>query len=199
MKKLIAVDIDDVIVCESRFIIDLSNKLWGHDLTLDDYDENWQKMWGVDHEELLIRAAELHKPGMQTSYPLKYGAKKALTELKKRYELVALTSRRKVIQRETTEWIDRILPGIFEKIYFTGFWDTGKPGGHLLTKGDMAKSLHVDYLIDDQPKHCVSAEELGVKSILFGDHRVQRSFNGPKGIVRCQNWQEVLEFFDAQS
>lgn len=199
MKKVIAVDIDDVIVSESRSIIEYSNKHWGHNLDFDDYDENWQAMWGVDHDELLARAAELHRPGMQTSYPLKHGSKKSLTQLKKKYKLVALTSRRKVVQEETVEWINQILPGVFEKIYFTGFWDTGKPGGHLLTKGDLAKDLKVDYLIDDQPKHCISADELGIRSILFGDHRVQREFCGSKTIVLCKNWQAVLEFFDAQS
>ena len=120
-KKTIAIDIDDVIAAESAFIIEFSNKHWGHNLTTDDYDEHWQEMWGVSHEELLRRAEILHQPGVQTSYELIDGAESALHALARTYNVVALTSRRDSIKDETIEWLERVFDGVFSDYYFTGF------------------------------------------------------------------------------
>lgn len=197
-KPIIAVDIDDVIVAESEFVIAYSNDKWGHTLTVDDYDEHWARMWGVDHEELLRRAAILHEPGMQTKYrPIK-GAKEALEQLSKRYRLVAVTSRRTSIKEETIKWIDELFENVFEQYNFTGFWDSEKPGGHLRTKGDAVKDLGARYLIDDQPKHCISAAAHGIETILYGGYKIGRDLKLPMRVQRCKNWGEVLEYFDGK-
>jgi len=197
-KKTIAIDIDDVIAAESASIIKFSNNRWGHNLTIDDYDENWQEMWGVEYDELLRRAEILHRPGVQTSYELIDGVHEALHKLAGSYNVVALTSRRSSVKDETVEWLEKVFKGVFSDFYFTGFWDDTKPGGHLLTKGELARDLKVDYLIDDQPKHCLSAAEHGVKTVLFGDYKIGRDLKLPAGVVRARNWQEVLEYFDGE-
>ena len=68
----------------------------------------------------------------------------------------------------------------------------------MLTKGELARDLKVDYLVDDQPKHCLSAAEHGVKTVLFGDHKVGRNLRLPTGVIRARNWREVLEYFDGE-
>ena len=195
-RKVIAVDIDDVLVAEAEAIVRYSNEHWGHSLTVDDYNEHWQDMWGVDYDELLRRAEILHMPGVKTRYPLIDGALEAIGKLAERYQLVALTSRRGVLRDETVEWIHKTFAGIFDEVHFTGFWDDDTPGGHLLTKGQMAKELNVDYLIDDQPKHCASAANHGVVAILFGSYKQGADIVLPSDVVRCRNWRQVLEYFD---
>jgi uncharacterized HAD superfamily protein len=119
----------------------------------------------------------------------------ALKELNKDFRLIVLTSRRKVVEEETRQWLGESFGDIFDGIHFTGFWDTITNESHLLSKADLTRDLGVSYLIDDQPKHCFGAAEHGVKAILFGDLAESKHVELPKRVVRCKNWQEVLEYF----
>lgn len=198
--ETIAVDIDDVILAEAAYIIRFSNDHWGHNLQDEDYIEDWASMWGVsDPDELERRIAGLHRPGVQTSYDLIDGAEEVLRWLTNSYRLVILSSRRGSVQQETLDWADRRLPGIFEKSFFTGFWDNGGSDNHLLTKGKMAKEIGAAYLIDDQPKHCIAAAQEGLVGVLFGDYGVSRNIDVPADVVRCKDWAAVKEYFDGIS
>jgi uncharacterized HAD superfamily protein len=198
MKQTIAVDVDDVLAAEAEFVIAYSNKHWDHELTLEDYQENWGEMWNVDIDEVERRAAKLHMPGLVTSYRLMEGASDALRILKENYKLVILTSRRDVVRDETLAWLNDVFADVFSEVHFTGFWDTISEESHLLTKGELAKQIGADFLIDDQPKHCFAAAEAGVESLLFGDYAQSRNLTLPKGVTRCKNWGEVLEYFDGR-
>jgi uncharacterized HAD superfamily protein len=195
-KPIIAVDIDDVLAAEAEFIIAYSNENWGHSLSLEDYKENWGEMWGLDHDAVERRADTLHQTDLVMMYRTIDGAHQALLELKKNYDLIILTSRRRLIQAETSDWIAQNFGDIFDEIHYTGFWDTKDPGGHLRTKGKLLEEIGADYVIDDQSKHCIAASECGIKAILFGDYAGNRSVKLPSDVVRCKNWKEVLEYFD---
>ena len=197
-KPIIAVDIDDVILAETAYIVKYSNENWGHSLVADDYIEDWRKMWGVDDEELQKRVRVLHAPGVQTSYDMIEGALETLGHLAQHFKLVVLSSRRENVRQETIDWVNTFLPNIFADFYFTGFWDSGGQNAHLLTKGELVKSIGASYLIDDQPKHCFAAAEEGVQAILFGDYGVSRSLSLPEGVTRCKDWAAVLEYFDGR-
>jgi uncharacterized HAD superfamily protein len=196
-RQVIAVDVDDVLAAEAEFVVAYSNKHWGHQLTLEDYQENWSAMWDVDIEEVERRATELHRPGLPTSYRLLDGAVSALQALKERYELVILTSRRNVVKDETLAWLNDVFADVFSEIHFTGFWDTISEDSHLMTKGELAKQIGADYLIDDQAKHCMAAAGAGIRSILFGDYAQTRNLDLPSGVTRCKDWAEVLDYFNA--
>ena len=198
-KKTIAIDIDDTMVAEAEFIIDYSNKHWGHNLSLDDYNEHWGEMWQLDHEATERRADILHTPGMVSNFRILDDVHHALEQLSKNYRLVILTSRRKKIKQETLEWLAQNFGDVFSEVHFTGFWDTKDPTAHLMTKAELSRAIGADYLIDDQPRHCIGAANAGVKSILFGDYAQSKGIKLPKGVIRCKNWQGVLEYFDAQS
>jgi FMN phosphatase YigB (HAD superfamily) len=154
-------------------------------------------MWDVDIAEVERRATELHRPGLPTSYRLLDGAVSALQALKERYELVILTSRRNVVKDETLAWLNDVFADVFSEVHFTGFWDTISEDSHLMTKGELAKQIGADYLIDDQAKHCMAAAGAGIRSILFGDYAQTRNLDLPSGVTRCKDWAEVLDYFDA--
>lgn len=196
-KKTIAVDVDDVIVGEAEFIVEYSNRHWGHNLSLDDYREHWAEMWGVEQDEVERRADILHSPEIINNYRILEDAQGVLKKLSGRFELVILTSRRLMVREDTLKWLADNFAGIFKEVHFTGFWDD--PFGqdrHLLTKAELSRQIGADYLIDDQPKHCFSAAEAGIESILFGDYAASRELKLPPRVTRCKNWQEVLEYFD---
>lgn len=199
MKQTIAVDIDDVLAAEAEFVIEFSNKRWGHSLSLDDYHEHWEEMWGVDMAEMERRSSELHGRGIVSSYRLLDEAHATLERLAKKYRLVVLSSRRAAVQDETLEWLEKNFAGIFDEVRFTGFYDTLRHDRHLMTKADILQDMHAQYLIDDQPKHCFAAAAAGMEVVLFGDYGVSRHLHLPEGVTRCKDWLAVREYFDGKA
>ena len=197
-KPIIAVDIDDVLAAEAEFVVKFSNEQFGTRLMLEDYSESWNIMWNVDRDEVERRAHILHEPGIVTQYRIIPGGYETLKKLKETYEIIVVTSRRKRVEAETARWLDEHFPDIFSRLVLTGFWDDPRrPDRHLLSKGSLLNDHRVAYVIDDQPKHCLSALDHGIEPILFGDYAESRNVVAPKGVIRCKDWQAVAEFFHA--
>lgn len=198
-KPTIIVDIDDVIAAHAPAFVEYSNQKWGTNLTIDDYQDHWGEVWRVDYDEREKRAVEYHNSGFIASYGVVDGALTTLKQLKNRYKLVILTTRRRSIDKLTKEWIKSNYPDVFDEIVFSGFFDSPTKESINMTKGEMAKQIGADYLIDDQLKHCVAAAGAGVQALLFGDYKWNRSDNLPVNVTRVKNWQEVLDYFDGQT
>lgn len=200
-KPIIAVDIDDVLANLAEEIVVYSNKNWGTSLTIDDYNEHWGEMWKVDDAETKRRSNELHDAGLATWLTHKPEARPVLSKLSDSYTLMLVTSRRKVITRETTEWIDKYFRNIFQGIHFTGIFDSDEHADYQvqLTKADILKNIGAEYLIDDQPKHCFAAAEVGISALLFGNYPWNRSIKLVKNMVKVRDWQEVLRYFEHET
>jgi len=194
--KTMAIDLDDVIAANVPAFIDFSNKRWGTALTIEDYDEHWTAMWNVDHEEGKRRALEFHASGIVNDYGYDVAAKQVLKKLKKEYKLVIVTSRQKLIEKETLAWIDKHFKGMFDDIRFAGIWDDGIAGSHKVTKAEVIQQIGGDYLIDDQLKHCLAVAEAGVPTLLFGDYSWNQTDLLPDGVIRTHDWQAVAEYFN---
>jgi 5'(3')-deoxyribonucleotidase len=200
-KPTIAVDLDDVLSANVEGFIKYSNKRWGTHLTIDDYEENWAKVWQLDHEETNRRAEDFHKSGVVRHYNHYQEAEAVLESLAKRYKLVIVTSRRTSISTETKDWISHFFPNIFSQIYFSGIYERGlnkKFSAIQATKANLVQKIGADYLIDDQPKHCFAAAEVGVESVLFGEYPWNRDVKLVKGVARCKDWPAVQEYFNGR-
>lgn len=200
-KPTIAVDIDDVLAANAEAFVDFSNQRWGTHLTPDDYSEHWAEMWGVDNEEVDRRRDVIVKEKLFTKHRFFEDAKPALIKLSKAYNLVVASSRSKYVQQDTVDWINNEYEGIFKGLHFADMWN--KHDLHVLhklkmTKTELLSEIGADYLIDDQPKHCIAAAEAGVKALLFGDYAWNRDTKLTPNMVRAKNWQEVLDYFDGQ-
>jgi uncharacterized HAD superfamily protein len=200
MKKVIAIDVDDVLAANAAGFVAYSNKRWGTNLTVDDYQEHWGEMWQIDHEESEQRALEFHQSSAIAEYDHDDTALPVLLELKRNYRLVVVTSRRKMVERPTLEWLNRHYEDVFDEIMFAGLFDAGNTeGAYKGTKLDTLKHIDAAYLIDDQTKHCFPAAEAGIRAILFGEYAWNREEALPDGVTRCRNWQAVGEFFRNES
>lgn len=200
-KPVIAVDIDDVLAENAAGFTAFSNERWGTHLTPEDYQEDWSKMWQVDHEEAERRAVEFHESDRMRSYASDTGAATVLEELKKRFDVLIITSRRAQMKKDTEDWITQHYPGIFADgaVHFAGIWDEGiSEARYARTKGELAHLLHADYLIDDQLKHCVAVAELGIEALLFGEYQWNRAPQLPEKVTRVKDWGEVKAFFDGR-
>jgi len=193
--KTIAIDIDNVLAASAEGLVAISNQLFGSHMTINDFGEDWSKMWGVDHKEAERRGEVLRENKYQKDYLPVDGAARAINELGKRYKLVLVTSRPKKVEELTRNWLKQYFSYPFDTIVFANFWDDPKNSkdGHLQHKGDLFTQVGADIVIDDQLKHCEAAAKAGVQAILFGDYAWNQTNELPDGIIRYKDWPEVLE------
>lgn len=191
----IAIDIDDVLSTNAASFVAYSNREFGTHLSVDDYQEHWTELWKVDQKESERRSDEYHGSGYIATYGTIDGARSALEELRKRYRLILLTTRRSSIIPLTKAWIDAHFPGIFDDLIFTGFYDVHGAENVKRTKGELAKAAGADYFVDDQLKHVESAARLGIPSLLFGEYAWNKKDRLPDGVTRVRDWAEVLAYF----
>jgi len=201
-KQVIAVDIDDVLAISAAEFVAYSNQRWGTNLKVEDYHEDWSVMWQVDRETEHQRAQEIYNTGFFEAIPHDAAAIDVLKQLSHNYELVVATSRVSVVHKDTLEWLERHFRGLFKDVHMSGIYDavaygpleTG--GQHMLTKAELIKRVGADFLIDDQPKHCLAVADLGVETILFGDYGWNRDIGPlPERVTRCADWAAVGEYF----
>jgi 5'(3')-deoxyribonucleotidase len=191
-KQTIAIDIDDVLANHVEAFNAFSNKTYGTDLTIEDYSDRWADFWDLSDDEIEKRALEFQTQEEIAGFKVKDESKEALEQLKENYDLVIVTARRKHIVDTTIKWLDKYFPEVFKGIHFVPIWVPSNK----ITKGDICKQVGADYLIDDVPKHCNLAAEVGIKAILFGDYSWNRNTEIAKDVVRCKDWQSVLNYFN---
>lgn len=194
MRRLrIAVDVDDVLAENAAGVVAFSNQRWGTNLTVDDYDEHWAKMWQVDNAEVERRTAEIVSTSLSAGYGHIGGALEVLEYLAQHHHLMIATSRCLQVKGDTIAWIDEHFPGIFAStaVYFSGIWDELTNDSHRATKAELMTQINADVLIDDQLKHCQAVAAHGRNALLFGDYAWNQAATLPAGVVRCANWYEV--------
>ena len=194
MRRLrIAVDVDDVLAENAAGIVAFSNQRWGTNLTVDDYDEHWAKMWQVDNAEVERRTAEIVSTSLSAGYGHIGGALEVLERLAQHHHLMIATSRCLQVKGDTIAWIDEHFPGIFAStaVYFSGIWDELTNDSHRATKAELMTQINADVLIDDQLKHCQAVAAHGRNALLFGDYAWNQAATLPAGVVRCTNWYDV--------
>ena len=194
MRRLrIAVDVDDVLAENAAGIVAFSNQRWGTNLTVDDYDEHWAKMWQVDNAEVERRSAEIVSTSLSAGYGHIGGALEVLERLAQHHHLMIATSRCLQVKGDTIAWIDEHFPGIFAStaVYFSGIWDELTNDSHRATKAELMTQINADVLIDDQLKHCQAVAAHGRNALLFGNYAWNQAATLPAGVVRCANWYEV--------
>lgn len=182
-KLVIAVDCDDVLVSTSPFFVDLYNKTYGTNGTLEHAHFASPDVWKADEQTILDRwyAMTEHEDYKKLAPTAQEVA--VLRRLAEVHDLHLVTARKEV-ERDFTEYmLDQHLKGVFQSMTFVGW--TG-------SKGDICNNLQADVLIDDSFRHLASAHDCGVSNLLwFGDYPWQTDVPGDVPVVRCAGWQEV--------
>ncbi len=195
-KPVIAIDIDDVLADYALGFIEFSNAHWDTHLTIDDYDEHWANVWKVDMAEVRRRADLIHEKRLVKSLTHKSEALPVLEKLSQRFDLVVVTSRRVQNKEDTLAWLELHYPMLStQNVTFSGFFDTINDTSIHLTKGNIISSVGARYMIDDQPKHCLSAAECGIEALLFGNYKWNQLADLPANVTRVHDWQGVEVYF----
>lgn len=186
-RKSIAVDIDDVIASFAEAFIELSNLEFGTKFNVEDYCDDYSKLWNLTQAEVADRLNELLRPERMLNLKVAEQAQQALSLLAARYDLYVMSARRKQTIEVTHEWLDRHFPRTFKGVHIVPIWDSE----HKVTKAEVCRQIGADYLIDDLPVHCNLAAENGIKAILFGDYSWNRNEAIMPNVTRCKTWPDV--------
>jgi 5'(3')-deoxyribonucleotidase len=200
-KKLLAVDIDNVLASFSEAFIDYANKSWGTSITINDYTEDWGSLFNIDQAEWTRRTAQLlSDEEFYNNLPIVPNAQKALAELHEHYRIIAVTSRGQATKKATYYWLNKHFLGLIDQIHLAGFYDKLNDGhNHKQTKGDICKSLKIDYFIDDEPKHCLSTAEHEISAILFGNYVWNKNITQSPFVQRAENWAKATSLLTKDS
>lgn len=197
-RPVIAVDVDDVLASFALDFVSFSNTRWGTNLTVDQYDEHWGKMWQVDNNEVQRRSDEFHASDTVTGMSHHKAAEPVLKRLAESHELIIVTSRRRAIAEATERWLSEKFPSMFSRVIFAGMWDTNASNRHVMTKADIYREIEAEYVIDDQLKHCLAASDNGIKAILYGEYPWNKTDRLPALVTRCHDWLEVGDYFERE-
>jgi 5'(3')-deoxyribonucleotidase len=195
-KPIIAIDVDEVLADYASEFVVVSNRLWGTDLKREDYHENWPQLWGLEMGDVVARSQVMLEDRMHERLKHDDQAIPVLKALSERFTLKILTARNVSTKEMTLEWLQRHYPMFApEDVNFAGIWDNPTDDAPHMTKGDIAKQLGVNYIIDDQVKHCVAAAERGIQAVLFGEYPWNQAEALPVGVTRVKNWAAVEDYF----
>lgn len=194
-RKVIAVDIDDVLADSTETVRLLVNERTGANLSRDDYmstGEYWQyyeQVWAKHGLSSQFSYADIEGELAldQSNVPSLPGAVLALRELSKDHDIVVVTSRNSSWEDATRQWFKQHFFDHEIDLHFTG----DRHASDYKTKGQLCKQLGVSLLIDDNPTYCRSAIDEGMGAILFGQYGWH--YDIPEQAVRCQDWPTVLE------
>lgn len=195
-KKVIAIDIDDVLAANAEGFVEFSNMRWGTKLKPEDYHEHWTELWNVDLAEADRRSKEFHESGHVANYKHFEESISVLRKLSKEFSLIIITSRRLSSKNKTIQWLNTYYEDIFDEVYFAGIWDKVDASSIYKTKAKLGKAIGADFLVDDQLKHCLAAAESGINGLLFGNYSWNQINQLPQNVTRVENWEAVGRFFN---
>lgn len=200
-KKIIAVDIDDVLGNENEAIRQFMNAEYGFNHTPEDYRTEgeywgyWESVWGVDKETGAAMYDKYVNAGGKATHKPVAGAIAAIQQLKKTYTLVIVTMRGDRHVDQTHTWLAEHFPETFDRVEFLPLWGDRSE----ITKAHIVKELGASYLVDDSVEHCTLAAEAGIPALLFGRYGWNKRFEAAGLVHRVDNWQQVLEYFDGKA
>jgi len=192
-RPIIAVDIDDVIYPLVPSLIEYLDTQ--HKVRLSEHDfieYDLRKVWAGGPVEA-ARIFEGYKENSGVHIAPIRGTKEALHALSKYYDVIIMTSRDISNQDRTSSWITHHFPEIFKDVHLLG---NKQDSQTYREKAEVCKELGVYCLIDDNLRHILETNAVGIKTILFGDYPWNQIDKLPEGVTRVKDWQGVLKELD---
>lgn len=195
-KQLIAIDIDDVVADFCPAFCEYAKRNWGFDARIEDYKEDWGSWFGFDENEWRKRGDEFFdNREFYLGLSAVEGAAETLKRLRDKYDVIAVTSRRSTTKDMTKEWLAKNFEGLVDEVHFSGAYDDLTSNSHTHTKGEVCAELGVEFLIDDQPKHCEGVGKYGINAVLFGNYGWNKDVEISNSVMRASDWNEVAKYF----
>jgi uncharacterized HAD superfamily protein len=186
MKKVLAVDLDDVLLVFNEPLLQFHNRMYGTAHTIADaVTFDLKKVWNCTGEEVFERIHKFYESDDHwNSIPMP-GAVDAISVLKEQYEIHIVTAKPDILKEKTHEWLAKYFPNMFDGVHFTNLhYDVHR------TKLEVCNDLKACALIDDGPANAVSVSAGGIPVYLI-NHPWNQEVQG-EGITRVFSWEEVV-------
>ena len=199
-RRIVAIDIDDVIAAGTDSFRRRINETMGINLTEShysvpgDYWGYYERVWeinGINQADVPRAKIDAEMEIDQSHVPLLPGASFAVAQLAKRFDIAIVTACNLNWENATLAWLTSHFGEVFIDVHFAG----NSSGKASKSKGQLCREVGAEWLIDDNPEHCMSAIKEGLQPILFGEYGWHH--DAPPDLRKCNNWPAVLEYFDA--
>lgn len=192
-KEILGIDFDDVVFDCNASIDAFHNERYGTAHTREDHTTYlFEDIWNVSSEEVRKRMGEWYNTGYHAGTPVVRGAKEALLTLKGRYEIVIVTARSEETRELTESWIQKNLPGIADRTYFTGrgpLSPRGTAGGR--KKSDVANELGIRYFVEDALHQVEDLVKNAPGTTVFLLDAPWNRIGAPENVTRAGSWDEI--------
>lgn len=146
-KRIIAIDIDGVILDYFGPFSQFLNGKLARSLTMNDITHYWlSEVYGVSKEMIMVLGDEFNSFTRTVDLPVIDNAIERLRRIMRCWGVVIITSRYDAIEAETRRYFSQCLPGV--KMYFSSNYFYGKIGK---PKIQIAYEIGAHCLIDDNP------------------------------------------------
>ncbi len=184
MKRLvIAIDCDDVLVSGTEHVISSYNKTYGTSVQIEHAHQSDNPEWEADRDEVFRRIHAIQQTDEYALIAPDQDAIRVVKELASQHELYVVSARHQEVLSVTQ---------LMLKTYFPGYFKGIKHVGGERSKGEVCEEIGADVMIDDNVKNLLSAQEAGVKKLLwFGSYPWQNYEEWAEGVERCLTWEDI--------
>lgn len=188
-KKVIAVDIDEVLADFLTYFVYFHNLMYKTSVKREDFKNYYlHEVLETDREEMHIRYLEFKTFSLlERLRPIK-GARvgiKKLIELGFTPHL--LTARPKVIEKETRKWLDIHFKGMDLPLHFAR-----DERDKFKKKSIICKEIDAKIIIEDHIDNALDCAENGITVYLIDAPWNQRD-SLPSNIIRVKSWKEIIK------
>lgn len=194
-KEVLALDKDEVIFPFVREFSAWHNDVFGSSLKEEDfYTYEFEHILGVSISETVARVHRFLEQGRghKEVSPIEQSVE-AVTRLTSRFDVHIVTARHPSFERVTKTYLEEHFGGLITNLTMVGHVATMEV---LRLKAEVCEEIGAVALIDDSPWHLNQCVDRGIKGVLFGDYGWNRQVEVNPGIIRCSDWQAVVEYFN---
>jgi len=186
---LIGIDIDEVLVHFFKSYLELFNKRFGENVSVERlyHFHIWEET-NVSKEDSLKLSEEFYNSALFHKMDLVEYAVETLEILFKNHKIFFITSRPLDLKEKTHFFLEKLFPNEKINLHFSsGIWSED-----LETKGEICKKIGIDYMVEDNVLFSNECSKNGIKTFLLNKPWNQNE-KIEKNVIRINNWKEILK------
>jgi len=192
MRNLIAFDLDECLGELILSFLEYYNNSYGTNYRYEDVRSyNLEELIGGTRQGAIKEVYKFFDTDYFREIAVVIGSRHVVRELAKDNEVIVITSRPYIVEKQTAKWLSHQFYDRFNNVIFTNEWSLE---GGSRTKGDICRELGVSYMIEDNLDYALECSEKGIRTFLLEKPWNQREVN--RDITRVKNYGELLDKFN---
>lgn len=202
MKKVGALDCDDVLADLHNYLLKYVNETFGWNVKREDHTlYDLEKIWKCTKEESVKIIDDFYNHEYFNQIKPVEGAQEAVKMLSEDYELVVITSRPVEIEKHTNDWFERYFSNRIKKVICTGHYTRSS---NKISKAEICIEEKASFILEDNLDVVRECALNGIKPFLFDQPWNRNGMTSTEekrsGIVRIYHphWRNVHEYLTSE-